>query len=410
MARWASSQSADPAVANGAAPDVASTLAELRARMDAIKASVSGPPQVARAESGLGAELPFFQEHAGSVHARRRDHGPAPRVGALEMSNAQEVDAQLLALLAVDPRIASCDFSRALYIDTETTGLSRGAGTVAFLIGVAYWSAGRLCTELLFVPNYGEERASLCRMLELVEAADLLVSFNGKAFDLPLLRTRLVMAGLGPLPERPHLDLLAVARRVHKRADGTRRGVRLQELERDVLGLVRHGDIPSSEVSAVYNHYVRTGDVEGLREVADHNEQDVLSMVALVALYGEPLAETRLRSDDLAGVARWMARHGDKEQALALANVAVTSAPSAHALRARGEIAKARHLRDLALEDFERAHLEASDARLRLELAKLYEHHRKDIARALAMVDAGVSEAPGSAAHRQARLTRKSRA
>ncbi len=393
--------------------NVAQTLARLRGHIAAIQSSVLASTRMAMPRAQIAPQdVPFDESHTaeGPLFSRGRDHGLLPRVGHFEAHCARAPDAGLLAMLAMDEQFAGVDFSRALYIDTETTGLSRGAGTVAFLIGCGYWHGLRFVTELLFVPDYGQERTALLRLAKLASEASSYVSFNGKAFDMPLLRTRYVMTGLPPLPDLPHMDLLSVARRVHKRGDGVRRGVRLQQLEREVLGLVREGDIPSSEVSAVYNHYVRSGDAEGLRAVADHNEQDVLSMVALLALYGEPLTETRLSASDLSGVARVMQKRGFGDEAALLADRAVATQANAHTLRARAEIAKARHQRDAALCDFERAHAEESDPRLRLELAKLYEHHRKDIARALEVAREGVAETVCQSAHRIARLTRKSRA
>lgn len=406
LKKWAAMQ---PSAATSATEVLASTLDELRARMAELSSKTPSLEPVLRCKDG-SAELPFdaTETKHGTLWRRLRQHGPAPRVGHFEAGVAVAPDASLLGLLSMDDAIATADLSNALYIDTETTGLSRGAGTVAFLIGVAYWQGGRLVSELLFVPDYGQERPVLERLRELAEQHSAYISFNGKAFDMPLLRTRYVMAGLRPLPELPHLDLLPVARRVHRRANGTRRGVRLQELERDCLGLVREGDIPGSEVSAVYNHFVRTGDADGLRAVVDHNEQDVLSMVALVALYGEPLSESRLVPADLSGVARIMGKAGRGEEAMQLADRAVRARSNADTLRARAELAKARRLRDVALADFEKVHDEASDARVRLELAKLYEHHKKDIARALQVLADGVAEKPEAAARRAARLNKKS--
>src|SRR5262249_41384974 len=152
-----------------------------------------------------------------------------------------------------------------------------------------------LVIEQVLVRKLGEERPMLARVRERLEACDLVVTFNGKAFDLPLLRTRFVMNRIDPAPDRVHLDLLHVARRVHR---ARKSACKLTKLEQSVLGFIREGDIPGSDVSAVYLHFLRTHDSRALLGVIEHNALDVVSMAALVGLYGEPITESRLRGDD----------------------------------------------------------------------------------------------------------------
>lgn len=374
-------------------------LDDLRARIQAIfertTLTARPPPDV------TGVDLPFV-ETDGPLHVRTLRFGAAHRVGHADTDAARTARAALLSRLALDPALERVEPARALYLDTETTGLSGGAGTVAFLVGLAFFDGRELVVEQLLVRKLGEEAPMLARVLERVSEHELVVTFNGKAFDLPLLRTRLVMNRLPPLPARPHLDLLHVARRVHKA-----RGVpcRLTALERDVLGFEREGDVPSGEVGAVYLHFLRTGDARALLGVVLHNLLDVVSMAALVGLYGEPLEETRLAADDLAGVARTLHRAGG--EGLVAAELAVRRGGSAAALRARADIAKALGERDLALSDYEAVEALDGSEDVRFELAKLYEHHRRDPARALAMLDRGIKEKEPSRRRRRARLERK---
>jgi uncharacterized protein len=388
-------------------------LDDLRARMQAVLARAE--KRAPRPEVRLDApELPFVTHETplGALHVRTLRCSPAHAMGRVAVSPGRDAHADILALLALDPSLATCDPSRALYLDTETTGLSGGAGTVAFLVGLATWERGPSGTwffsvEQLLVRNLGEEAPMLAKVAERVRAASMLVTFNGKSFDMPLLRARFVMARMEAPVEPPHLDLLHVARRLHKP-----RGVecKLTTLERTILGFERVDDVPGGEVAACYLHFLRTGDTRAMLGVVDHNAWDVIAMAALVGLYGEPLAESQLGADDLAGVARTLKRAGALEQAVEVADRAAESAPSEHTLKARAEIAKARGDRARALADFEALATlyEGPDcAKVRLELAKLYEHFSKDLASAQSVVERGTSEDTVRAARRAQRLAAK---
>ena len=236
-------------------------------------------------------DLPFatVETSRGPLHVRTHRLDLSHRTGRAPVSYGRSASAELLALLALDPSLAACDPARALFLDTETTGLAGGTGTVAFLVGLAWWDGGReqgLVLEQLLVRALGEEAPMLERLRERIEAASMLVTFNGKSFDMPLLRTRFVMTRSSPPAEPPHLDLLHLARRIHGKRTG--RGCRLIALERDILGFERVDDVPSSEIGASYMHFLRTGEAGALLGVIEHNAWDVVAMAALVGLYGEP--------------------------------------------------------------------------------------------------------------------------
>jgi hypothetical protein len=274
-------------------------------------------------------------------------------------------------------------------------------------VGLAFWdpgAGGGLTVEQILVRNLGEEEPMLAHVRDRIAKASMLVTFNGKSFDLPLLRTRFVMARLTPPPEPPHLDLLHVARRLHKP-----RGIacRLVAIERDILGFERVDDVPGGEVSARYLHFLRTGDSGALVGVIEHNAWDVVAMAALVGLYGEPLEGSQLDPEDLVGVARTLQRARAIDEAWETVERAVAAGGGAASLRARAEIAKARGDKARALADFEALALGVDDPRVRLELAKLYEHFVRDHARALALLDHGTGEAGEALARRRARLEAK---
>ncbi len=378
------------------------TLNALRERMaEIMERPVEAPRPPANPSRTT---LPFRQwdREEGVLHQRLDSVPRSYRVGCMPIAPAERADSETLALLALDPSLSDLDPTRALYLDTETTGLGTGAGVLAFLVGLAWYDEGQLMLEQLLIRKPGEEAGMLALLEERLERSQFVVSYNGKAFDLPLLGTRAVMNRRPKLPSRPHLDLLHVGRRLHKRRLG---GCKLKQLESQVLGFERDGDIDGGDVAARYAHFLRSGDEEALFQVVEHNAWDVISMVALVGLYGE--ATERLCPEDLVDMAETLRRAKAVERAGQVAELAVRRGVGAAGVRMRGKIAKARGDRTSALADFESLLSEVDDPSLRLELAKLYEHHAKSPAAALSMLDAGTGEGNEAELKRRARLQRK---
>lgn len=379
------------------------TLDELRNRISRIVAKVSAP---APRPDPTAAELPFYLERTdlGPLHVRREKAVPAARVGRVPLVAARDAEPAMLSLLALDPALAGCDPRKALYLDTETTGLQGGTGTVPFLLGLAFYdeTQGGFVLEQALLRRLGEEAPILELAAKRLEEASMIITYNGKSFDMPLLRTRFVMNRMKVPSDKPHLDLVHVARRIH----GQRLKHRtLVNIENEVLGRERVGDVAGADVVACYMHYLRTGDEGSLSGVIEHNAADVLSMVALVGLYGEPLGS--LGGEDLAGVAKTLRRAGQLEKAAEMAEAAVDKGGGSLARRARGDISKARGDKARALLDYEVLATEVDDPSVRLELAKLYEHHVKAFASALALVEKGTGEHDPALEKRKARLARK---
>ncbi len=194
-----------------------------------------------------------------------------------------EVD---LASLLGDPRLAGFRFDEALYLDIETTGLGHGAGTLAFLVGLAWIEGDHVVLDQLFLTDPTEEMALLRAFLDRLERCRYLVSFNGKSFDTSVLQSRLVITRLlgqveAQLKLVPHFDLFHVSRRAYK---GLLPDGKLQTLERAVLGLdpfERHVVVPGALVPTLYFHYLHTGEAPPLHGVLVHNRVDVLSLVSL---------------------------------------------------------------------------------------------------------------------------------
>ncbi len=167
-----------------------------------------------------------------------------------------------------------------LFFDLETTGLSGGAGTYAFLVGCGWCDEdGAFRTRQYLLAEHGGERAMLLAFAHDLSLSGALVTFNGKSFDAPLIETRcsyhrLEWAG----HERPHLDVLHPARRFWGDGDCSLTG-----LEAQVLGAPRRDDVPGFEIPERYFQFLRSGDARPLAGVVEHNQRDLLSLAALAA-------------------------------------------------------------------------------------------------------------------------------
>jgi uncharacterized protein YprB with RNaseH-like and TPR domain len=201
--------------------------------------------------------------------------------GNTSLSAAQQVGGEAIAVISNDEQLREFRLDRAVFLDTETTGLSGGTGTYAFLVGVGRFEGGNFVLRQYFMRDYDEEEPMLLPLADLFHDADGVVTYNGKAFDIPLLQTRFVTSRIRiDLEELPHLDLLHVARRLWR---ARLRDCSLSNVEREVLGVVRQGDIPSYLIPQVYFNYVRSRDARRLRAVFYHNEQDILSLAGLAS-------------------------------------------------------------------------------------------------------------------------------
>jgi uncharacterized protein YprB with RNaseH-like and TPR domain len=210
-----------------------------------------------------------------------------------------------------------------LFLDTETTGLAGGTGTYAFLIGLAWWDAGGLQVEQLFMRDFAEEHSVLCQLAAHLAERPVLVTFNGKTFDWPLLENRFRMTRSIAVPNlAAHLDLLHPARALWKFRLGT---VRLTDLERGVLnptqlGWHREGDVSSKFIPQVYFDYLRGGPPEPLLGVARHNQMDLRGLAALFGKINARLSEEadpdeEIHGLDLFGLSKFLHRRGDKGRA-----------------------------------------------------------------------------------------------
>ncbi len=242
-----------------------------------------------------------------------RTFAPETRHGCHLLGQLADLSDEALDLLGV-PALGP----RPAFIDTETTGLARGAGTLAFLVGVGVWQAEGLVLHLIFMRDPTEEAAALHYLTEVLTAATGLVTFNGRGFDVPILEARYVLNRMPPLPlTLPHLDLLTTARKLWRDHLASRR---LGELERAILGVARtKQDLDSSLIPWLYRQYLETGDASEMARVFYHNEVDVLSLASLLVHVAKMVtmpSDMALAAAEWVGVGRMLDQAGRKAAAL----------------------------------------------------------------------------------------------
>lgn len=207
------------------------------------------------------------------------DYPLAARYGRRSLSHLPSIPRSLSARLETDPAREGVDFSRALFVDTETSGLAGGTGTFAFLIGFGRLDGDSFRVTQFRLRSLPAEREMLEEITDFVGDSPQIVSYNGAGFDLPLLETRFRLHGVpNPFAESRHLDLLPLARRLflprHENA-------RLIHIEDAVLGVTRDDDIPSDRIPGIFFESLRNGDHPAMVSVLSHHRYDILTLAAL---------------------------------------------------------------------------------------------------------------------------------
>ena len=361
-------------------------LVALRARIAAI---------TARPRDGLKAPSPFWGGPGGGPRRlppncaeEATPFGPvAVRREWFPDDGSQEVGA-----LATCLGFAPDELRRPLFLDTETTGLSGGTGTVAFLVGLAWREAEGLALAQYFLCDFDQENALLWAVGQCLREAGVLVSYNGRSFDWPLLQTRLVLRRAA-WPSPPHLDLLTLARRIFR---PRLPDCALQTIEQSVLDLHRADDLPGALIPSRYFAWLRQGDPRSLDRVFIHNRQDVLSMALLLARFEALLrGPDGLHPLDRFGRARFLEARGFQVEAIREYDRLWRDHHGSGPLRAtRGALGLrlARLLRRQGRWEEARSVLEecwqtqSYPYPAAIELAKLLEHQARDLAAARRIV------------------------
>ena len=333
-------------------------------------------------------------------------HGPLPLAALLAR------DPATAARLARNDALAGAGLRSLAFLDTETTGLAGGAGTLVFLVGVGAVEEDEFILRQYFLRDPGEEEAMLTALVQDLAPRTGWVTFNGRAFDLPLLETRLTLnRQRGALGQRPHLDLLMPARKLYQ---GRLASCSLGHIEQHVLSILRdQEDVPGALIPQMYQDYLRTRDASEMHRVIYHNAIDILSMVTLAAHLLEVFAtkvETpdskfqtpnskaeaahlksaikNLKSEDLLRLARWHDQEGRFAEAesayrLALKDKLDLDARRESLMRFAG-LLKRQERRAEAVPLWEQwASFSLDDPQPSVELAKYYEWHAVDLPKAI---------------------------
>lgn len=203
-----------------------------------------------------------------------------------------------------------------VFLDTETTGLSGGVGTLAFLVGLGHIENGRFMVRQYLMRDYQEEPYMLSAVADELSRFRMLVTFNGKSFDAPLLRSRLLMNRISTdsMPTL-HADMLYPSRRVWKLRLGS---CTLGRLEEAVLGVHREDDLPGSQVPRTYFAYLKNRDFGPIERILGHNRQDIVSLgqlfFYLCMRYDRP--EEAVSQLDLYSMANALQKNGAQARAM----------------------------------------------------------------------------------------------
>lgn len=289
-------------------------------------------------------------------------------------------DPQLLGHL---PEAAGLDAERVLFLDTETTGLAGGTGTVAFLVGVAWPGSQGLVTTQLLLTGMAGEAAMLDALADVAAGATAVVTYNGKRFDGPLLATRYRLHDRpSPFGGLPHLDLLYPVRRLYRRRWPD---CRLVTAEQRLLGRERERDLPGSEAPEAWRAFLRSGRPGQVPAVARHNREDIRSLAALLPALASGHRAPRPTGADPLAAARARLAEGDEAVARALLT------EQADQLGRDGRLELARlHRRageDAAARALWQGLAEQGCPRAIEHLAKHFEHRLRDPATALAWAE-----------------------
>lgn len=319
--------------------------------------------------------------------------------GGVSLSRLRAVAPGSVGVLSGEPGLDAFDLTRAAFLDTETTGLSGGTGTAAFLIGLGFMDGDRFVVRQYFMRDFHEEPALLAGIAEDLRRFDCLVTFNGRQFDVPLLETRYRLhRDRFPLEHAPHLDLLPPARRLWR---ARLESCALQSLEVELLGMRRRDDVPGEAIPGIYFDYVRRRDARELCRVFNHNRTDIVSLVAL-SLRACRWVEAGEAEDprDVFSLARVLERARLYERSEAAYWRAVENDRGALRVAALVRLAaRAKRAGDgaTALRLWQQAS-ELGDILAHRELAVHYEHRSRDLDQALSAAERGLGLCVGRGA------------
>ncbi|HHW49354.1 MAG TPA: ribonuclease H-like domain-containing protein [Clostridiaceae bacterium] len=312
--------------------------------------------------------------------------------GGCRLGDALSINPETLGRVCSDFREGTKikDF---LFLDTETTGLSGGTGTVAFLVGTGFFEDGAFVIKQYFMRDYDEEPAMLTELNALLSRYSGLITFNGRAFDWNLLQTRFIFNRIKPVLLDPsHIDLLYPSRRIWRLK---LESCGLQSIEENILNEIRIDDVPGAEIPSIYFKYLESRNAGIIKKVIRHNEIDILSMVSLLVRISKMLDNPVEESDggqELLGLGRIFESSREYDVVIDCFENCVKSKNSIvreTALRKLSGIYKKNGNYSKAVECWKRMMTDSKIPGLfpMIELAKYYEHKEKNIEEALVIVE-----------------------
>lgn len=343
------------------------------------------------------------------LYERHRRHG------SIGIADLQDLPSDLLHPIS-SGLISDVPPSKWCFLDTETTGLAGGSGTYAFLVGVGRITPEGFRVRQFFMRDFGEEASQLSALHEHLKHFEVLITYNGRTYDQPLLETRFRMVRQRPpFASLEHLDLLFGARRLwNLRFDSCR----LVDLENEILGVERQGDLPGALIPYVYFEYLRTHEIFRLLPIFHHNAMDILTLACLTAIvpraFQAPEQAQFAHGAEMVGLARWWRQAGQHEKALALFRQALDRIlPDDLMFRTMWDVAALekklgrQHAALPVLTDLA-ASRNPWRAAAFIELAKYYEHRERNYPMALEMTRNALDLDPSDTVRRRlSRLERR---
>ncbi len=333
----------------------------------------------------------------GSVYVIENTYPVSYLYGGFRLEDALNVESGILSILGGDD-CQGINAKELLYIDTETTGLSGGTGTVAFLVGVGFFSQDYFVVRQYFMRDYDEEPAMLVELTRLIRQYKSFVSFNGKAFDINLLNSRFIANRIrSSIYQVPNIDLLYPSRKVWGLKLSS---CRLSSLEENILGEFRCDDIPGALIPSVYFQYLDDRDAKEMVKVIKHNCLDILSMVSLLTKLSSMLSSPVSHTDgeyEMLGVGKIFETNGNVECMIDCFEACTGSKRhliKSQAVKRLTAVYKREGDYDKALTHWQSLDEEGAGFEIfhQVEMAKYYEHKAKDIKTALMIVDKAIGQ------------------
>ena len=347
---------------------------------------------------------PIEPGHREPVQLFENPYTLGARYGQVMISLGLEIPGKALAKLSHDVAFEGLSLDSALFLDLETTGLAGGTGTLPFLVGMGYYRDGRFNVAQYFLSEMGDEGRMVRELGQFFREMDFksVVTYNGKAFDMPLLETRFALQRERfPLAGLPHLDFLFSARHLWKHRYES---CRLSHLAREIVRADRDEDIPGAEIPIRYFQYIRSGDFSLIEPILYHNQEDILSLLGVViegALLfdrGRRPSQDEADAMDLVGIGRLYESVGDLERSVELFEKALGGDLSGEvSVQVRTKLS--RHFKknrawDKAVPLWQGAAGGDAFSSCR-ELAMYYEHREKNYEEAIRAAEEGLALAMG---------------